>query len=79
MVHSMSITAYSQEETGMLEKLSVRPPARTMINEIEAPSIELVLRRPDGAFLPTFWVMSTLCHEVCLRHPEFTSGSQSNN
>jgi len=25
---------------------------------------ELVLRRPDGSFLPTYWLLSTLCHEV---------------
>ncbi|SJL09620.1 uncharacterized protein ARMOST_13000 [Armillaria ostoyae] len=25
---------------------------------------ELVLRRPGGSFLPTYWLMSTLCHEL---------------
>ncbi|RDB25998.1 DNA-dependent metalloprotease WSS1 [Hypsizygus marmoreus] len=27
-------------------------------------TVELVLRRPDRTFLPTFWLMSTLCHEL---------------
>lgn len=27
---------------------------------------ELVLRRVDGSFLPTYWLLSTLCHEVGL-------------
>ncbi|KAG5350885.1 hypothetical protein C0989_008919 [Termitomyces sp. Mn162] len=27
-------------------------------------TIELVLRRPNGTFLPAFWLMSTLCHEL---------------
>ncbi|KAG7089617.1 hypothetical protein E1B28_011283 [Marasmius oreades] len=27
-------------------------------------TVELVLRRPGGAFLPTSWLMSTLCHEL---------------
>ncbi|KAG7451134.1 WLM-domain-containing protein [Guyanagaster necrorhizus] len=26
-------------------------------------TVELVLRRPGGSFLPTYWLMSTLCHE----------------
>ncbi|KAK7047554.1 hypothetical protein VNI00_006322 [Paramarasmius palmivorus] len=27
-------------------------------------TVELVLRRPGGSFLPTSWLMSTLCHEL---------------
>ncbi|KAF8638289.1 hypothetical protein AX17_002309 [Amanita inopinata Kibby_2008] len=27
-------------------------------------TVELVLRKQDGSFLPTFWLMSTLCHEL---------------
>ncbi|KAK7454666.1 hypothetical protein VKT23_011419 [Stygiomarasmius scandens] len=27
-------------------------------------TVELVLRRPGGPFLPTSWLMSTLCHEL---------------
>ncbi|KAJ3987964.1 WLM domain-containing protein [Lentinula detonsa] len=27
-------------------------------------TIELVLRRPSGSFLPSSWLMSTLCHEL---------------
>ncbi|KAH9481414.1 DNA-dependent metalloprotease WSS1-like protein [Psilocybe cubensis] len=27
-------------------------------------TVELVLRRPDGSFYPTYWLMSTLCHEL---------------
>ncbi|KAK0193763.1 WLM domain-containing protein [Armillaria mellea] len=27
-------------------------------------TVELVLRRPGGSFLPTYWLMSTLCHEL---------------
>ncbi|KAL0565205.1 hypothetical protein V5O48_016821 [Marasmius crinis-equi] len=27
-------------------------------------TVELVLRRPGGTFLPTSWLMSTLCHEL---------------
>ncbi|KAJ7475808.1 WLM domain-containing protein [Mycena latifolia] len=27
-------------------------------------TVELVLRRPDGSFLPTSWLMGTLCHEL---------------
>ncbi|PFH52957.1 hypothetical protein AMATHDRAFT_73782 [Amanita thiersii Skay4041] len=27
-------------------------------------TVELVLRRQDGLFLPTYWLMSTLCHEL---------------
>ncbi|KAF9267705.1 WLM-domain-containing protein [Marasmius fiardii PR-910] len=27
-------------------------------------TVELVLRRPGGMFLPTSWLMSTLCHEL---------------
>jgi len=26
--------------------------------------LELVLRRADGTFYPSYWLMSTLCHEV---------------
>ena len=29
---------------------------------------ELVLRRVDGSFLPTYWLLSTLCHEVGVNH-----------
>jgi hypothetical protein len=25
---------------------------------------ELVLRKPDGSFFPTYWLISVLCHEV---------------
>ncbi|KAK0204771.1 WLM domain-containing protein [Desarmillaria ectypa] len=27
-------------------------------------TVELVLRRPGGSFLPIYWLMSTLCHEL---------------
>ncbi|KAF8159577.1 WLM domain-containing protein [Crassisporium funariophilum] len=27
-------------------------------------TVELVLRRPGGSFYPTYWLMSTLCHEL---------------
>ncbi|KAJ7158784.1 WLM domain-containing protein [Mycena filopes] len=27
-------------------------------------TVELVLRRPNGSFLPTSWLMSTFCHEL---------------
>ncbi|KAF8632237.1 hypothetical protein AX15_001989 [Amanita polypyramis BW_CC] len=27
-------------------------------------TVELVLRRQDGSFLPTYWLLSTLCHEL---------------
>ncbi|KAK2463407.1 hypothetical protein APHAL10511_004493 [Amanita phalloides] len=27
-------------------------------------TVELVLRRPDGSFLPTYWLLSTFCHEL---------------
>ncbi|KAI5890112.1 WLM-domain-containing protein [Schizophyllum commune H4-8] len=32
---------------------------------------ELVLRRPDGSFMPTHFIMSTLCHEHMNHGPDF--------
>ncbi|KAG5644381.1 hypothetical protein DXG03_008609 [Asterophora parasitica] len=37
-------------------------------------TVELVLRRPDRTFMPTFWLMSTLCHE--LAHIKVSHSSQ---
>ncbi|KAK0469808.1 WLM domain-containing protein [Desarmillaria tabescens] len=34
-------------------------------------TVELVLRRPGGSFLPTYWLMSTLCHEHMNHGPAF--------
>ncbi|KAF9468114.1 WLM domain-containing protein [Collybia nuda] len=41
-------------------------------------TIELVLRRPNGTFLPTFWLMSTLCHELAhIKHMNHGHGFQA--
>ncbi|KAL1729512.1 WLM domain-containing protein [Schizophyllum commune] len=34
-------------------------------------TIELVLRRPDGSFMPTHFIMSTFCHEHMNHGPDF--------
>lgn len=36
---------------------------------------ELVLRRVDGSFLPTYWLLSTFCHEVSLNNAIFAAYS----
>ncbi|KAE9407704.1 WLM-domain-containing protein [Gymnopus androsaceus JB14] len=41
-------------------------------------TIELVLRRPDGSFLPSSWLMSTFCHELAhIKHMNHGPGFQA--
>ena len=59
----MNTTAYLLEGTGTMVKLWVR--VQDGLRKQAAQScLELVLRRADGTFCPTYWLMSTLCHEV---------------
>jgi len=66
MMSSTSTIPCFLGETGMRAKLSVSSMYTTQHEHFFiAAVIELVLRRADRTFLPTFWLLSTLCHEVC--------------
>ena len=76
---STSIIEYLQGGTGTTARLWVwwkrmHVPGTSAKYSFRSFS-ELVLRRPDGSFYPTYWLMSTLCHEVrccfMLRRDEF--------
>ncbi len=60
---STNTTKSSREEIGTTE----RPSVCSMLcrNLTSYTAVELVLRGAHGFFLPTSWLMSTLCHEVC--------------
>jgi DNA-dependent metalloprotease WSS1 len=64
MLFSTSITRYLLVATGMLVKQSVSQPAISTYRYPCPNPLELVLRRQNGSFCPTSWLMSTLCHEV---------------
>lgn len=63
--HSMNTIKCSQGGTGMLERPLVNLALVLWLKRLlHVFWSELVLRRPGGSFYPSYWLMSTLCHEV---------------
>lgn len=60
----MNTTPSSQVEIGITVKPLACSKFALFATALLSVYAELVLRRLDGSFYPTYWLLSTLCHEV---------------